>query len=880
LGLIVIPVVYENAHLVSQGLINIEKVSKSMISEEIQTLKFRIIDRASLATNTLQASTNNVKLLRDYATDLYNAKLDLSKATSYPLYNGETITPPSGLIQDPLRNREYSLKTGGYFLKTGVPNDVHVSNMDNIFRSIYLSNTYENVYIGKEEDGLFFSYPFTDLSGFRTFSYKCEPSKVQTIGYDPRCRPWYAFAKTSTEEVYKSAPYTDASTGALLITFSAKVNNESTNSLLGVVAIDITLTDLRDKILKSKVLENGYTYIMDEDKNAVIYPNLSYDKLYKVIDLEGLELSGDINAFDKILDTIVSSAQTSGSNTFSAQSSDTIEYMKNGQKWWISYSPVLDTPYYTIITVPNSDIEAPSKILSNIMLIILIVLMVSFGVLFLGVMLAIMVTCIPYNIYLKNNLESYTKILKQMKNGDLSNIEDLSGMAKELSEISDNIKKLLIVVKYGNQSYYQGNVQKARENYMEALKLMTETNNKRGIGSCLNNLGATYLQEKDCVSARAYYNQAIKNAQELVSETSDSETLETYKIALANRMMNLGIVAKEERKYIEAEQLYKQSMTMHRENGNSIGVAKVAGNLSQLYIDQQRIDEARLLVEESEAIIKQCGVTDLTSIQYSTLNKANVLYAYGNYGVAIETITGILQSAPELEHFIMRSSLTKLLDCFEKTGDVESANIIRNKTEGLISSTSAEPKEVIFVLDVSGSMAGTRIATCKDSIIKIFNDNILDDDLVSYLTFHSTVQTVFQNYTKQQHHNHMIDYVTQTRVQGRTAFYDAVYEAVNMCHQTSKKSYVIALTDGGDNESQRGRAQHVIQKVKNAQNTNLIMITVGTSMDMSTIGQILDANKKSGDLSMHIPATDVQSISSAFNKVGQVLASQINIEQL
>lgn len=53
---------------------------------------------------------------------------------------------------------------------------------------------------------------------------------------------------------------------------------------------------------------------------------------------------------------------------------------------------------------------------------------------------------------------------------------------------------------------------------------------------------------------------------------------------------------------------------------------------------------------------------------------------------------------------------------------------------------SAGPKGVMFILDYSGSMSGSRIKTCVGSIQTILKDHIGDDDLVALTLFSHEVQ--------------------------------------------------------------------------------------------------------------------------------------------
>src|SRR3990167_6169041 len=85
------------------------------------------------------------------------------------------------------------------------------------------------------------------------------------------------------------------------------------------------------------------------------------------------------------------------------------------------------------------------------------------------------------------------KILKKIGSFDL-NIElgEKAHVSSEITMVYENFKALLTAVRFGNESYYSGNLDKALENYKQAELLMKKTNNLRGISVCYNNEANVY----------------------------------------------------------------------------------------------------------------------------------------------------------------------------------------------------------------------------------------------------------------------------------------------------------------------------------------------------------------------------------------------------
>jgi len=110
-----------------------------------------------------------------------------------------------------------------------------------------------------------FSY-FGSAKGTMTMS----PSQELPADYDPRVRPWYkdalnAGAATLTE------PYTDASTGDLIVTTAFPVLKDG--KPLGVVGGDININDLGNLVRSVDLGGIGYAFLVNKQGKILIHPN-------------------------------------------------------------------------------------------------------------------------------------------------------------------------------------------------------------------------------------------------------------------------------------------------------------------------------------------------------------------------------------------------------------------------------------------------------------------------------------------------------------------------------------------------------------------------------------------------------------------------------
>lgn len=90
-------------------------------------------------------------------------------------------------------------------------------------------------------------------------------------GYDPTSRPWYQEAVKRNTLIW-TEPYADASSGELIISVAKPVYNKlNRNELVGVLAVDISLDVLTEKISNIKLGEKGYPILVSRDGNIMTH---------------------------------------------------------------------------------------------------------------------------------------------------------------------------------------------------------------------------------------------------------------------------------------------------------------------------------------------------------------------------------------------------------------------------------------------------------------------------------------------------------------------------------------------------------------------------------------------------------------------------------
>lgn len=809
---------------------------------------------------------NNINVIHDYiqqsAGDDLNVETNYQNYFSVNTFNSEI--PPKDFD-------DYYFSSASFLKNINTVHDLSLVDsyslnkstiFDNVFRATFKStNLYTTMYFGFELNGLHRRYPYADLTSFTTYIDVCYYNNQPITTYDPRCREWYVTAKYD-DKIHYTSPYRSSLTGQTTITASKRVLNGT--NLLGVIGIDFLMQEIDNIISNNKIMDSGYMFLMSFDGSIISYPNLDRTLATSTVILTESGISANV-WYDILNDKNENPLFKSVQNY--------------GKTWILTYVYLPDTEYYVVMMYPESDVEnTESSIFNSINKEILVgttVLPIIAGI---TVLIAILVL----NTAGKKYTEPINQLLRDVKQIGTASLDielgDRAPVSSEFTALTHNFKNLLTAVKFGNDAYYDGNMQKALESYENAEKLMTTLNVKRGLSVCYNNKANVYKQMGNFVEAEKFYLQSIKLVQTLMNDASDQSTINAYKVAMSYKLMNLGVLYKDTKQIQKALEHFEESIKLARETDNSLGISKIAGNLAQLYLenysnDKQKIVEARELVYGAHETIK--NKSDEISLQYSLMNIGLYEMHVKNYELALSAFTNVLKEYETVDMYVKQiciknvKELLILLGRTDEARQIESQQIIVNVSNN-----------VLFALDCSGSMAGQFINTCKSSIKNVIADYLQEIDNISMIVFNSQVIPVFDNQTKQnqQYINSLIDKI---KADGGTAFYDALYDAIKKVENSSSATgikWIVALTDGDDQHSKK-KPEDLIKILKGT-SVNLILMTVGKLQNYSILQNICK-NVGNGAKGILIEIDkNPQEINKAFAKVAKLIIGQLNVESL
>lgn len=142
--------------------------------------------------------------------------------------------------------------------------------------------------------------------------------------------------------------------------------------------------------------------------------------------------------------------------------------------------------------------------------------------------------------------------------------------------------------------FFQGSLETARENYLEAVRLRRELGDQRDVTKGLINLGAVSRSLGDTSQARAYQEEAVS----ILRELND-------RWPLATALNNLGNVALDLGQANDARRFLGEAVTIQREIGHQWFLGNALNNLANVAREQGDFNSARQLYGESVTIYRK-----------------------------------------------------------------------------------------------------------------------------------------------------------------------------------------------------------------------------------------------------------------------------------
>ena len=679
-------------------------------------------------------------------------------------------------------------------------------------------------------------------------------------------------SKLDQTKVQFTEPYIDAGSGLVLIS-SAKAVKRTDGTLFGVVSVDISMNSVASFVNAGTVLQNGYSYLVDTQGRLIVYPNLERDRVYTLTERE-FSSSAEADAFtNSVFPNMVS------------MGSGQQEFTKGGSPWTVTYARVNGTDYILAMVVPNSDITRSTDQIQTDSTNGLIGAVVAISLLVVAGVVIYLVLSIRVSKQIADGVNEVTEIFQNVNEDkldiELGNVDSQDGI-QEVTEIRGKAIKLVSAVQFANMNIQKGNADQAIRHLEAVETILQEYDNRIGQGVVFNNKAYAYQLQENLDKALENMNLAIQNAQTLYDgEEAFDNAKQFFLVKLAMRNMGLGLIYTEMNRVNEAEAAFDKSCELNDKADNSYGKVKTLGNWARLYMKTEEHSKAFEKYNEAYEIAfgriqAQNTPENQKILHVASYNMAFFFLTVGDLDQANLNVTNAFQIAQTGSQ--QRKCIALRAKILDDSGNQEKANAIRREF-----GISAGSKHVMFVLDKSGSMAGSRINNCQAAMKTVVNDHMNDMDTVSYMAFSSRHDWKLRNVNVAEEKQRIIASINSTKASGGTAFYDAMDMAlttINSNKQSNKAQWVVALSDGEDGsppDTHEGRIKNIERMIRE---NEMNVIVIGAMLDEGVarkMRRIAGASEKG----LYISADNVEGITVAFQKAAEVInEAQMALESL
>jgi len=208
----------------------------------------------------------------------------------------------------------------------------------------------------KTHPGTLYVYMGTENGGYIQW-----PETANSPKYDPRIRPWYTAAIKNGDKISRTDPYTDSTTGAMIVSNSIPIKT-SDGKIIGVMAIDASSQTITEILKGIKIGETGYCMMIHKSGLILADPSnpKNNNKYLKDIGIPG---------FEKVL----------------GSGQEQLEVTINNEKYFATSLQPKDSDWVIISLITTSELyKNATKIRGIIFFVCLVTLVIGFFLTFIG----------------------------------------------------------------------------------------------------------------------------------------------------------------------------------------------------------------------------------------------------------------------------------------------------------------------------------------------------------------------------------------------------------------------------------------------------------------------------------------------------------------
>ena len=192
--------------------------------------------------------------------------------------------------------------------------------------------------------------------------------------------------------------------------------------------------------------------------------------------------------------------------------------------------------------------------------------------------------------------------------------------------------------------------------------------------------------------------------------------------------------------------------------------------------------------------------------------------------------------------------------------------------------TKPAPKDVVFVVDTSGSMAGAKLQQAKKAL-QFCVENLNTDDRFEIVRFSTEAESLFGKLSEadSEHRKRASNFIADLKPIGGTAIADALQTAFKARTEKSERPFVIIfLTDGLPTVGTRN-PDEIVADVKKAGDARIFSFGIGSDVNTQLLDQIAEGTRAFSQYVLENEDLEVK-VSNFYTRIKEPVLTNVRLE--
>jgi Ca-activated chloride channel homolog len=192
--------------------------------------------------------------------------------------------------------------------------------------------------------------------------------------------------------------------------------------------------------------------------------------------------------------------------------------------------------------------------------------------------------------------------------------------------------------------------------------------------------------------------------------------------------------------------------------------------------------------------------------------------------------------------------------------------------------TKPAPKDVVFVVDTSGSMAGAKLQQAKKAL-QFCVENLNTDDHFEIVRFSTEAESLFGKLTEadSEHRKRASNFIADLKPIGGTAIADALQTAFKARTEKSERPFVIIfLTDGLPTVGTRN-PDEIVADVKKPGDARIFSFGIGSDVNTQLLDQIAEGTRAFSQYVLENEDLEVK-VSNFYTRIKEPVLTNVRLE--